>query len=169
MVKLGTEATRFPQPLSVGLRRDPEASLTARTVVGSMCERLGVSDACRDTLLLLVAEVINNAVLHSDASPDTPIPFDVKVDAQRFRVEVNDGGGEFAPHQHGQSSSGGWGLRLLEMQAESWGVERVDGTLVWFELAHYRDTAEEVRCADNSRQDLDPAGAGRLHWKAMGR
>jgi anti-sigma regulatory factor (Ser/Thr protein kinase) len=135
------EAVRFTPSLSVGLRRAPEASLTARTAVGSMCERLGVSEACRDTLLLLVAEVINNAVLHSDASPETPILFDVSVDAQRFRVEVNDGGGEFAPHQHGQSSSGGWGLRLLEMQAENWGVERIQGTLVWFELARHRNAA----------------------------
>ena len=136
MVNSGREAARFPPPLSLRLRRDPEASFTARSAVNDMGEQLGMSDARRDTLLLLVAEVVNNAVLHSDARADTPIVFDAKVDAQRFRVEVNDGGHGFDPRRRAQSSSGGWGLRLLEMQAESWGVETIQGTLVWFELPY---------------------------------
>lgn len=134
MVKPGKEAARFPPPISLQLRRESGASRIAREAMSEMCEQLDVSEVCREDLLLLVAEVINNAVLHSDASTDTPILFDASVDAQRFRVEVNDGGRGFVAPQPDQSSSGGWGLRLLDMRAESWGIEASHGTLVWFDL-----------------------------------
>ena len=57
-----------------------------------------------------------------------------------IRVEVRDGGGGFDPGtprpRSGEEAAGygGYGLFLVERMASRWGVERDDGTLVWFEL-----------------------------------
>ncbi len=52
----------------------------------------------------------------------------------RLRAEVTDPGPGFAPEPIEPGAHGGFGLRLLADQSDGWGVERGDGTTVWFEL-----------------------------------
>jgi anti-sigma regulatory factor (Ser/Thr protein kinase) len=119
--------------LELDLQRDESAPRVARAAITGLCERIGLSGARCQTLLLLVSEVVTNAVVHSKAPPSTPIRFKVDSDDERVRVVVHDHGPEINPPSTRQDW-GGWGLRLLDSQARDWGIERRDGTLVWFEL-----------------------------------
>jgi anti-sigma regulatory factor (Ser/Thr protein kinase) len=121
--------------LEIDLRRDESAPGVARAAITGLCERVGLTGARGQTLVLLVSEIVTNAVVHSTASPETPIQLKAHADAERVRVDVHDGGQDFAHQPAAQQQGGGWGLRLVEREARRWGVQRNDGTRVWFELA----------------------------------
>lgn len=98
-----------------------------------------LADADRGALRLLVSELVTNSVRHAAASR-RPVGLHVRIATATIRVEVRDGGGGFDPGtprpRSGEEAAGygGYGLFLVERMASRWGVERDDGTLVWFEL-----------------------------------
>lgn len=95
-------------------------------------EELRGTDVDVDTALLLVSEVVTNAVLHARSS----VRVVVEPDAALARIEVHDGS-PVPPRRHSFStlSATGRGLRLLEQLALGWGVEPGnDGKVVWFEV-----------------------------------
>lgn len=122
-----------PRSLQLDLKRDKRAPGIARAAITGLCEQAGLAGERCDTALLLVSEIVTNAVLHSKALPSTPIRFSADADDDRVRVDVYDGGPNFVPAP-GSRERGGWGLRLLDREARDWGVRQNDGTLVWFEL-----------------------------------
>lgn len=87
-----------------------------------------------DTVLLLVSEVVTNAVLHARSE----IRLVIEDRDERVRVEVHDGSPVPPRMHHFQVSSGtGRGLRMLDRLAASWGVvpvSRGTGKVVWFEV-----------------------------------
>jgi anti-sigma regulatory factor (Ser/Thr protein kinase) len=96
-------------------------------------------DETRFRLDLLISELVTNAVRHSSGWVTDPILVRVVTIRDRLRVEVHDPGrgvddvvGPLEPVPHPRSS--GWGLWLLDRLADLWGVDRSDGTTVWFEL-----------------------------------
>lgn len=87
-----------------------------------------------DTLMLLVTELVTNAVLHAGA-PGSPVLLRVLAGPAILRVEVHDRGPGFeqrTPEPRG--SHGGYGLFLVERMSSRWGVHRNETTYVWFEL-----------------------------------
>ena len=86
-----------------------------------------------DIVLLLLSEVVTNSVMHSLAA-ETPIEVDASLVGSTVQVVVGDGGGGFAPQPREPSSSGGYGLFLLDAQATRWGIGHHRRTRVWFEL-----------------------------------
>jgi anti-sigma regulatory factor (Ser/Thr protein kinase) len=96
-------------------------------------------DAMRDDLLLLLTEVVTNAVLHSGAAAGAPIEVDLHEGEDWVRVAVTDRGGGFDRPDHVEpdhSTSGGLGLVLVDRLARKWGTRHADGeSVVWFELA----------------------------------
>jgi anti-sigma regulatory factor (Ser/Thr protein kinase) len=90
----------------------------------------------RDDLLLLLTELVTNAVRHGDAGPDRPLNVTLERRPRCVRVEVVDPGAGFVPRPpRAPDGSGGWGLVLVERIAERWGVSpALPGTCVWFEL-----------------------------------
>lgn len=92
-----------------------------------------------DTALLLVSEVVTNAVLHARSNVRVVVEPGTAV----ARVEVHDGS-PVPPRRHTFStmSATGRGLRLLEQLALEWGVEPgTDGKTVWFEVGPPSDDA----------------------------
>lgn len=94
-----------------------------------------------DTAVLLVSELVTNAVLHARS------PFRVLVEprAEAIRVEVHDGS-PVPPRMHmfAPTSATGRGLRLLDRLAQTWGVTPMsDGKCVWFEVGPAEITAWE--------------------------
>jgi len=90
------------------------------------------------TLLLLVCELVNNAVRHGGAGEDEVIELELSsLDDGRVGVQVSDPGVGFehTPRDQPLDEEGGWGLVLIESMAERWGVEHDGRTRVWFELA----------------------------------
>lgn len=116
--------TLAPEPASVPRARELVREVFARSTV----------DVDEDTVLLLVSEVVTNAVLHAR----TPISLDVTSGDGVVRVEVGDAS-PVAPQVRHYSiwSATGRGLRLLDRLASRWGIEHSDAAaakVVWFEV-----------------------------------
>lgn len=102
---------------------------------------LAGSPADVDTAVLLVSEIVTNAVLHARS----PLTLRVEDRAPLARIEVRDGS-PVPPRMHGFStlSATGRGLRLLDRLARAWGVEpETDGKTVWFEIGPAAEVAWE--------------------------
>ena len=90
-----------------------------------------------DDVLLLVTELVTNAVRHADIGPDEALRVELRRWSTRVRVEVMHPGDEFTEERarRSRSGAGGWGLELIDQIAARWGVGRAgSGTCVWFEL-----------------------------------
>ncbi|MFG2777904.1 SpoIIE family protein phosphatase [Streptomyces prunicolor] len=89
-----------------------------------------------DSAVLLVSEMLTNVLVHTDA--DALLTAEVTGDAgeRRMRVEVTDAGDDLPHKRHpGELASSGRGLLLIELLAETWGVDpRGEGKSIWFEL-----------------------------------
>jgi anti-sigma regulatory factor (Ser/Thr protein kinase) len=100
----------------------------------------GDSSADLDTLVLLVSEVVTNAVLHARSD----IRLDIQPAGELIRVEVHDGSPvEPRVHHFHLTSGTGRGLRMLEQLARRWGVESdpTGGKVVWFEVGEPDESA----------------------------
>jgi anti-sigma regulatory factor (Ser/Thr protein kinase) len=122
--------TRSSTDILLAFAPIPDAVRAARH---ALRER-GLNPDLDHTVSLLTSEVVTNAITHAADHGDIRI-------AAAFapgyaRIEVLDRGPGFDPGvRHGTA---GFGLRLLDKLATSWGVERATGTLVWFEIDRRR-------------------------------
>jgi anti-sigma regulatory factor (Ser/Thr protein kinase) len=117
----------------------PEAGLAAR------CELLArngaLPHAVRDDVLLLMTELVTNAVRHADGGPDRMMRVELRQRPGAVRVAVCDEGPGFVAEVKAFCSDdiGGWGLLLVDRIADRWAVTSTEtGTCVWFEI-RYRE------------------------------
>jgi len=100
------------------------------------CDEALVAPPITETALLLVSEVVTNAIVHGAGPP----LLSVDVHPSVLRVTVtDDGAGTPQVQQPGSSlADGGRGLYLVETLAARWGTNRLvpTGKTVWFELDH---------------------------------
>ena len=113
----------------------PESIRAARQFVAAA---LAAWPATQEAALLLVSEVVTNAILHS-ASGDHGGSLEVRyaLDDHEVYVEVLDAGGAAHPRRYAQYLEGvsGRGLALVEALASGWGVHDHQGRhVVWFRL-----------------------------------
>jgi anti-sigma regulatory factor (Ser/Thr protein kinase) len=96
-----------------------------------------LSEELERKLVMLISELVNNSVVHGQASERDVIEIEVRATPDGVRAQVSDSGPAFAPRGRtkGIEEPGGWGLVLVERVAQRWGVERAERTLVWFELS----------------------------------
>ncbi len=121
--------------LELELERTVHAPAIARSAVSERLVEFGIDGSYGQTIVLLVSEVVSNAVRHSSGAAGTPIVLAATVTPRLVRIAVNDGGGGFTPRPRDPEQLGdGYGLYLLAKAATSWGVEAAGGTTVWFEL-----------------------------------
>ena len=113
----------------------PEAASQARAVVN---EELGreVSAKVLQDAMLLVSELVTNAVRHAPSGGIPEVELRLKLDPERVRVVVSDPGAGFIaePRLPTASESSGWGLYLVDRIADRWGVITKDRNEVWFEI-----------------------------------
>ena len=123
--------------LRISLEQSPHAPALARAAITGFSDGSDIAPALLATLLLLVSEVVTNAVIHSRAPADAEIALSASLtDSGAVRIEVTDGGDGFTPVGRDPSSpGGGYGLYLVDRESVCWGVDRTGGTRVWFELA----------------------------------
>jgi anti-sigma regulatory factor (Ser/Thr protein kinase) len=96
-----------------------------------------VPASARGDILLLVSELVTNAVRHAGVGPDQSVRVQLERWPRRVRVEVahNGHGFEHQPVPPPSGSTGGWGLVLVDRIADRWGITTETGrTCVWFEL-----------------------------------
>jgi anti-sigma regulatory factor (Ser/Thr protein kinase) len=122
-------------PLELALERNVQAPAIARAAIAGLCEDLRLRGSLRQVLVLLISEVVSNAVLHSSGPAEAPITVIANVTPEVFHVTVTDAGEGFTPARRDpERVEGGYGLYLLEKAASRWGVETTSPTTVWFEL-----------------------------------
>ncbi|WP_254858000.1 SpoIIE family protein phosphatase [Protofrankia sp. BMG5.30] len=121
-----------PALVDVALPAEPESAVRARSVVGRILTGRRLA-AVADDALLLVSEVVTNAVLHARSD----LVLRVHQEGDRLRVSVDDREGTRMPRRaSGDDGESGWGLKIVDMLARGWGVETTgDGKRVWFDLA----------------------------------
>jgi anti-sigma regulatory factor (Ser/Thr protein kinase) len=93
--------------------------------------------AVREDVLLLVTELVANALQHGGVGPEDQVGVEMRLWPERVRVEVVDPGTDFAAVRPRPSHAdpGGWGLVLVDRIAARWGVGRGPSfTRVWFEI-----------------------------------
>jgi anti-sigma regulatory factor (Ser/Thr protein kinase) len=137
-----------PEPAEVGRAR---RWVRAQLGQGQPC----LDESQTDTLVLLVSELVTNAVVHtgrpavlhlsahgSACTVPAPVPVPVRLEV------VDDSSRAPLPRRAGGEDTGGRGLELVELLADRWGWQREgDGKRVWCELdcASGRDTPREGR------------------------
>jgi len=123
--------------LNLVLTEESGAAATARR---ALLEGNGeLPETVRDDVLLLVSELVSNAVLHAGAGPERPLQVQVLRGPRWLVVTVSDEGPGFTwhPNSERRNESGGWGLFLVDQIADCWGVEcTASGARVWFEIAY---------------------------------
>jgi anti-sigma regulatory factor (Ser/Thr protein kinase) len=112
-------------------RNDPRAARAARDFIAAFVRSPELLDL-RDTVVLLVSEVVTNALRHTDGQ----IALELWRFSGRLRVEVSDqtsrglvtGGGDLLDES-------GRGVPLMDALSDRWGTApRGEGKVVWFEL-----------------------------------
>lgn len=119
---------------AVDLARDPDSAARARRVLGEVADHLAprrLEDA-----RLLVSELVTNAVRHAGLAADDVIRVTIATERRTLRVEVCDPGQgfEMVEPEPDPGRPSGWGLYLVRELSDRWGIDRVHGTRVWFEL-----------------------------------
>jgi len=119
--------------LDLALAALPRSISTARHAVARLLRTSPpVPQEVIEDVLLLVSELVTNAVLHAR----TEVHVAASIEAGRILVSVGDDDPEHAPHrpERGELATSGRGLWLVERLATSWGVEvRATSKVVWFE------------------------------------
>ncbi|GAA3373447.1 SpoIIE family protein phosphatase [Streptomyces sannanensis] len=89
-----------------------------------------------DSAVLLVSELVTNVLVHTDGDALLVAEATGEHGERRLRVEVTDPSDEL-PHMRrpGETASSGRGLPLMDILADTWGVDpRGEGKAIWFEL-----------------------------------
>jgi anti-sigma regulatory factor (Ser/Thr protein kinase) len=123
-------------PLSTTLMVSADAAATrsARSVVRELCATGEVDQQGVETAVLLVTELVSNAIEHGGGSA----VLDAEVDGRRLRVCVVDDDPTLPSASLASiDAERGRGLLLVEALSSRWGAEPRDGGKnVWFELDH---------------------------------
>ena len=101
------------------------------------------SPASLEDARLLVSELVTNSIRHGDLSTAQDISLRADLEGDTLHVEVRDPGGGFELRQRiaeGDDRDSGWGLYLVGLVAERWGVNADGSTLVWFDIPLRRGT-----------------------------
>ena len=113
---------------------EPDAARAARHSLEHLHEALPASTTSR--LSLLVTELVANAVIHGSSKSSDPVGVRAWTSPQAILVEVTANGPGFswdAPAPGGMAV-GGWGLVLVEREADRWGIQAGPPTTVWFQI-----------------------------------
>ncbi|WP_432562515.1 ATP-binding protein [Kineococcus sp. SYSU DK003] len=119
-------------PSSLSLERSRRAVAQARSFVRDRCAESGVSETVCDTAVLLVSELVTNAVEHARSSVD----LSVTVSPAKVHVEVGDGNASLPAIQPADVGAvHGRGMAIVDALADAWGVRPAGrGKTVWFDL-----------------------------------
>jgi serine/threonine-protein kinase RsbW len=120
--------------LTVPLPRDLAAGAAARRIVRARFGPVVTGDTL-DDVLLVVSELVSNAVLHGTGDIELRIAYD----GTRITGDVADQGAGFTRVRRARTADeiGGHGLRVVDRIASCWGVHD-DSSQVWFEIPDRR-------------------------------
>jgi anti-sigma regulatory factor (Ser/Thr protein kinase) len=116
---------------------DVQAPGAARTIVAE-CLDERVAASALDNARLLVSELVANSLQHCGGQAGDRVVVSVELMPEWFRVGVQDSGSDavIAARPASVDTGNGFGLNLVHLLSERWGVERLagGGTQVWAQL-----------------------------------
>ncbi|HEY3772869.1 MAG TPA: ATP-binding protein [Solirubrobacteraceae bacterium] len=122
--------------LELDLERTSQAPALARAAINGFCEHRDISASAIATLMLLVSEVVTNAVVHPHVDESATITVHAHLERDSVHIEIRDAGTRFTPRPRDPSRvDGGYGLYLVEKAATDWGLRSGPTTTVWFQVA----------------------------------
>ncbi|MEU0969321.1 SpoIIE family protein phosphatase [Streptomyces sp. NPDC005917] len=113
--------------------RVPEAARHARRFSRRILRSWAVTDDLMDAALLVVSELVTNALIHTDG----PVRLDLTLVDHRLRIAVADASprSPVKPSNIGWEATGGRGILLVEAMSAAWGTVPVSGgKQVWADL-----------------------------------
>ena len=114
------------------------APAVARELLSGLLETTIPENTMHD-VLLLVTELVTNAVRHAHVDEGTALEIGVVATPSLIRVAVTDPGGDDTPRvqELDPEIPGGMGLFLVEQISTRWGFDQrgAGANRVWFELA----------------------------------
>jgi len=127
----GPVTTEDPASRRVVLPSSVTAVRSARTELASFLRDSGVRDSVVDDAVVILSELVTNAVRHASAGPGDELRVEWTLESRRLRMRVSDGGRRSPPTLHDQGAVGGRGLSIVAALADSWSLERAErGTTV---------------------------------------
>jgi anti-sigma regulatory factor (Ser/Thr protein kinase) len=111
---------------------DLDAARDARRVLR---ERADVPRRMLDDLLIVVSELVTNAIRHAPRVTGGRILLTVRGGEDHVHVAVRDPGPGFASGGRDPAREGGLGLVAVARISSDWGVQEGDGTTVWCSIA----------------------------------
>ena len=124
------------QELRAEFPAELQAPRAARRIVARALDEWDCQGAI-DNVILLVSEVVGNAVVHAQ----TDVEVSVRLLRSVIRIEVSDSSPEpLRPREVHLDAESGRGLQLVEQLASAWGEARTEnGKVVWFEVPRMDD------------------------------
>ena len=109
----------------------------ARHTFAEQISAAGVEDDARDDAMLVLSELVSNAVKHAAPLPSGEITVRWRVDDEVLHIEITDGGAGTRPRAGvaALSALGGRGLDIVRTVSRHWGVTEGEGSVtVWAEV-----------------------------------
>lgn len=116
----------------------PASVALARRALSDELRAAGVFDSAVRDAVLVISELLSNAILHAYPLPGERLQVAWAVDGTEVEVAVSDGGSATIPHAGHPSASSvsGRGLSIVEHLCLTWGVRTDEvGLTVWAVLA----------------------------------
>jgi anti-sigma regulatory factor (Ser/Thr protein kinase) len=116
----------------------PASVALARHRLTADLQAAGIFDAAICDAVLVVSELLSNAILHAHPMPGARLQVAWVLDGGSIEVAVSDGGSPTRPHNAHASvlALGGRGLGIVEYLSRTWGIRADDlGLTVWAVLA----------------------------------
>jgi anti-sigma regulatory factor (Ser/Thr protein kinase) len=113
---------------------DSEAAVFARQALRELDS--GMPAHVLSDAMLCVTELVTNSVQWAEVADRESVEMAVKMSDDNVRVEVGDAGRGFARRRFARRAlrEHGYGLYIVELLSDRWGVEQNGHTWVWFEI-----------------------------------
>ena len=129
--------TRPERSASVHVPHERTAVRLARHAFADELRAAGVAEEAATDAMLVLSELVTNAVKHAAPLPSGEIHVTWEVRDDHLHVEITDGGAGTRPHASvaALSALGGRGLDIVRTVSSQWGVtEGQDCVTVWAEV-----------------------------------
>ncbi len=123
--------------VSIGVPHERTGVRLARHAFADQVSAAGIDDEARDDAMLVLSELVSNAVKHAAPLPSGEITVRWSVDDEVLHLEITDGGASTRPRAGvaALSALGGRGLDIVRSVSRHWGVTESEGSVtVWAEV-----------------------------------